>query len=114
VNHTLQSRDLAANAIYVAYWQAFGGVSRDGAPSGMYQFRDNVGDGLVKFLLVLPGETIELDPGVFDLASKSASKRNGASKKAKQAAGPLNFRSSVNVQRGTFYHDVGNQSHDSD
>jgi len=42
------------------YWQASGEVLRDGAPYGAYKMESNSTLFVVKFLLVTPGEAIEL------------------------------------------------------
>lgn len=43
------------------YWQASGDVLRNGAPYGVYQRTADALLGIVKFVLVLPGETIDLE-----------------------------------------------------
>ncbi len=43
------------------YWQASGGVLKNGEPYGTYQMKPDSVLGYVKFLLVLPNEVIELE-----------------------------------------------------
>jgi hypothetical protein len=44
------------------YWQASGGVLKNGAPFGLYKFdTSSAGLGYVRFTLVLPNEVIELE-----------------------------------------------------
>lgn len=43
------------------YWQAYGDVFRNGAPYGVYQRTADNTIGVVKFILVLPTETIDLE-----------------------------------------------------
>ena len=48
------------------YWQASGGVLKNGAPFGLYKFdTSSAGLGYVRFTLVLPNEVIELESWRF-------------------------------------------------
>ena len=49
------------------YWQATGGVLKNGQPYGVYQMKSDSSLGVVKFLLVLPNEALELESWVVVL-----------------------------------------------